>query len=179
MPDFGHASLEVVDERSGDTTYISYWPEIESLIGEVTQAFKHRKRRHPVSYAQESDQEDGYMQRPAEAHATLHGLDERRVLTDWVSLQDSKYDAFKWNCSSLCKYLLLASMSKADYARVAPVANCSDEDAENVTSSAAILDRISKLSLSKFVDCTPEDVFRMALAFNDSTGRETASEAVQ
>src|SRR6478672_7418362 len=75
MPDLGHASIEVVDERTGDATYISYWPEIESLIGEVTQAFKHRKKRNPDSYAQESDPDDAYMQRPGEAHTTLYGLD--------------------------------------------------------------------------------------------------------
>jgi len=48
MPDLGHASLEVVDERTGDATYISYWPEIESLVGEVTQIFKHRTHRNPI-----------------------------------------------------------------------------------------------------------------------------------
>jgi hypothetical protein len=180
LPDLGHASLEVVDEATGDATYVSYWPEIESLIGEVTQVFKHRKRRHPASYAQESDPDDGYMQRPAEAHETLRGLDEGRILNDWVSLQDSKFDALTWNCSSLCKYLLLAAMSKEDYARVAPLADCSDEDTEDVTGGAALLDRVGRLSLSNFAECTPEDVFRMALAYNGhANAAERASKAVQ
>src|SRR5215468_1939041 len=112
MPDLGHASLEVVDERTGDATYISYWPEIESLIGEVTQVFKHRKHRNPASYAQECDPNDAYLQRPDDAHETLRGLDEARILNDWQSLQDSKYDVLRWNCSSLVKYLLLAAMSQ-------------------------------------------------------------------
>jgi hypothetical protein len=179
MPDLGHASLEVVAEQTGDVTYMSYWPEIESLLGEVTQAFKHRQHRNPVSYDQESDPNDSYMQRPPEAHTTLYGLDKRRILNDWAALQDSKYDALRWNCSSVCKYLLLAAMSKDDYIRVAPLANCSDEDAENVGGSAALLERIGQLSLSRFVDCTPEDVFRIALAYNGHAGAEAAAKAVQ
>jgi hypothetical protein len=179
MPDLGHASLEVVDEATGVATYISYWPEIDSLLGEVTQAFKHRKKRNPSSYAQDSDPDDGYLQRPADAHGTLRGLDERRILSDWRSLQDSKYDTLKWNCSSLCKYLLLAAMPREDYARVAPLANCSDEDAEDVGGGGAILERIGRLSLSTFVDCTPEDVFHIALAYNGRADAAPAAKAVQ
>jgi hypothetical protein len=179
MPDLGHASLEVVDERTGDATYISYWPEIESLIGEVTQVFKHRKHRNPASYAQESDPNDAYLQRPDDDHETLRGLDEARIVNDWQSLQDSKYDMLRWNCSSLVKYLLLAAMSKPDYTRIAPLTHCSDEDTENVTGSEALLERVGQLSLSKFVDCTPEDMYRIGLAYNGKIDIGPAVQAVQ
>jgi len=179
MPDLGHASLEVVDERTGDATYISYWPEIESVVGEVTQIFKHRTHRNPDSYALESDPEGAYMQRPAEAHTTLHDLDEARLLSDWQSLQDSTFDVLRWNCSSLCKYLLLAAMSKEDYTRIAPLTHCSDEDTQNVTGGSVLLERVGRLSLSKFVDCTPDDIHRLALAYNGKLDMGAATQAVQ
>jgi hypothetical protein len=54
MPDFGHAAMEVVDEATGRATYMSFWPELESLVGVATRPWKRREKRNPSTYEEAS-----------------------------------------------------------------------------------------------------------------------------
>lgn len=166
-PDLGHVSMEVVEDTTGlVSAYVSYWPETDSLIGVTTHAVKPRQNRNPASYAQDSNPDDGYMQRPADFTITLHGLDEKKITTEWSYLYDSPYDFRHWNCSGMVKSLLLRAMSSDGYARVAPVADCDNDTLADVTDGADLLSRLRKMLISSVVECRPDDVLRVAAAYN-------------
>lgn len=168
MPDLGHVSLEVVDDTTGlADAYVSYWPEVDSLIGTTTHTFKPRQNRNAASYAQDSNPDDGFMQRPADFTISLHGLDEKKIATEWSYLYDSTYDFRHWNCSSMVKSLLLRAMSSDGYARVAPVADCDNDTLADVTDGPDLLSRLRKTLISSVVECRPDDVLRVAAAYND------------
>ncbi|MDX1932615.1 MAG: hypothetical protein SFU56_08425 [Capsulimonadales bacterium] len=178
MPDLGHASLEVVrdDEPIG---YVSFWPEMDSAVGQVTNLFKHRLERHPVSLAQESDPTDGYMQRPPDRTEEMFGLDEERILRGWHRLKNIKYDFFHWNCSNVAKFLIVRAMTPPDQARLRAFLGCSDADLEEVNAEARhitggpeddeiLTDRLRRLALTDFIRCIPDDLVVLAQALRES-----------
>jgi hypothetical protein len=177
MPDFGHAAMEVVDEATGRATYMSFWPELESLVGVATRPWKRREKRNPSTYEEESDPEAGFMQRPADAIETLHGLNEARILREWQRLQDSEFHVRSWNCSNVSKYLLIRSMPPEDYARIADAASCTMEDMNQIRADDELQEVLRHLASASFIDCRPEDVLRMVIAYNERVAKE-ADEAL-
>jgi hypothetical protein len=177
MPDFGHAALEVVNEATGQTTYMSFWPELESLVGFATRPWKHRATRHPSSYAEETEPEAGFMQRPADFIETLHGLNERHILAAWAMIRDDEYHLRSWNCSNVSKYLLISAMTPEDYVRIAECAACTVEELKRVRDRENLREVLAYLTTSSFIDCRPDDVLRMAVAYNEQITKE-ADEAL-
>jgi hypothetical protein len=167
MPDLGHASLEVIEEASGKTTYMSFWPELESFVGAAIRHWKHRETRHPSSYAEECDPAGGYMQRTADVVETLHGLNEARILREWPQVRELEYHLRSWNCSNVCKYLLISAMTPEDYARIESCAACSVDDLKQIREGQNVSEILRYLTTSPFIDCRPEDVLRMAVAYNE------------
>ena len=166
-PDLGHISLAIEDETTeAETTYASFWPETDSFIGVTTHVVKPRVERNAASYEVEVDTEGPYMQRPADFCVSLHGLDESKIAKEWHYLQNSEYEFRQWNCSSLVKSLLLRSMSSEGYARVAPVADCSNDTLADVTDGADLLSRLRQTLVSSVVECRPDDVLRVAATYN-------------
>ena len=171
-PDIGHSALEVTDEYGRVKAYASFWPERDSLIGRITQLWKHRQERNPTDYLQETDPEGGYMQRPADYADQIFGLEEATVLLLWEHLRDSEYDFLKWNCASMCKLLILAS---------APARN---DAAQEFALSASALARLSDpdellaalhaLAASPFIISHPEGLRHLAEAYAVAGHTQTA-----
>lgn len=162
MPDLGHVSLEVTNESTGAVDYVSFWPERESLIGRVTDLFKERQVRQPMSYAEESDEDGSYMQRPADQVLVLKGLDEAQISRQWHLLREAEYDILRWNCSSVIEFLLLSAMRPEDYDRVKEVVDCPQEGRPEGRDLPEIWG-----SLASLLDCRPGDVLRLARAYTE------------
>ena len=167
-PDIGHSALEVTDGHGRARAYASFWPERDSLIGKITQLWKHRQERNPSSYSQESDPQGGYMQREADHADQIFGLDKDRVVRLWEHLRESEYDFLKWNCASLCKLLILASApAQNDAARefvlsASALANLSDPD--------ELLAALRALTTSPFIISHPEELRHLAEAYAIADG---------
>jgi len=162
-PDIGHSALEVTDGNRALRAYASFWPERDSLIGRITQFWKHRQERNPVSYAQEINPQQGYMQRPADHADEIFGPDEATVVHLWESLRHSEYDFLKWNCASVCKLLILASAPARDESvrefalSASELARLSDPD--------ELLAALRALVTSPFVVSHPEELRQLAEAY--------------
>ena len=161
-PDIGHSALEVTGGGAA-WAYASFWPERDSLIGRITQIWKHREERNPASYSQEIDPQEGYMQRPADHADEIVGPEEAAVVRLWENLRHSEYDFLKWNCASMCKLLILGSTpaphdSVKEFALSASaLARLSDPD--------ELLAALRALAASPFVVSHPEEVRRLAEAY--------------
>ena len=162
-PDIGHSALEVTSEGGAVRVYASFWPERDSLIGRITQLWKHRQERNPVSYWQESDPEQGYMQRPADHADQIVGPDEATVARLWEGLRHSEYDFLKWNCASVCKLLILASAPARD-ASVQEFARSASELAR-LNDPAELLAALRGIAASPFIISHPEELRRLAEAY--------------
>ena len=162
-PDIGHSALEVTDENGRLKAYASFWPERDSLIGRITQLWKHRQERNPASYAQETNPQQGYMQRPADHADEIFGPDEVTVVRLWESLRHSEYDFLKWNCASVCKLLILASAPARDEASkefalsVSELGRLNDPD--------ELLAALRALATSPFIVSHPEELRQLAEAY--------------
>lgn len=168
-PDIGHSSMWVRNAETGDAgVYMSFWPEKESLIGVITQLWKPRETRNPVSYAQEIDPNSGFMRRPADHTSELEGLDEVRVLHLWERFGESRYDFLKWNCSSVCRLLLLSATPPKLREAMRSAMACSVEEVAQMWETGEredIAERLRYLSTSAFIDCRPDDLKRAAAAY--------------
>jgi hypothetical protein len=180
IPDFGHVAMQVTNEKTGENAYISFWPEMESLLGVALAPFKRRETRHPATYEIESDPEAGYMQRPADESCTLCGLDEARILREWPLIRDSEYHLRSWNCSNVAKFLIVSAMCEEDYARIESCAGCSVDDLRSIRDGEDLRSKLEYLTTSAFIDCRPHDLWRMTQAYNEPTQNiekiDTASE---
>ena len=162
-PDIGHSAIEVTEGNGAVRAYASFWPERDSLIGRITQFWKHRQERNPANYSQESDPNHGYMQRPADHADEIFGLDEAMVVHLWESLRHSEYDFLKWNCASICKLLILASAPARDEAArnfalsASKIAGLSDPD--------ELLAALRALATSPFIVSHPEELRQLAEAY--------------
>jgi hypothetical protein len=165
LPDLGHSALSVQSEGSGSTCYVSFWPERESLVGEATRPWKPRGTRHPVSYAQESSREGGFMQRPADFADPLHGLDEERILEGWEELGDKHYVLETFNCSNVTHALLAAAMPPRLYALLREAGDALPEELGVLEHVTAVRFRLRRLLLHKFTSEQPLEVRRIALAY--------------
>jgi hypothetical protein len=164
-PDAGHSSLEIINDEANLVSYISYWPEPESLIGHMTELLKPRPHRHPETYALECDPSVGYMQRPSDHSDELHGLDEDIMIELWTAIRDTKYDLMHWNCSNISKLLILSAIDPTYHKNLETAAYCSPEDLQKISGPDDLFDKITYLATSPFIDCRPEDVRRMIEAY--------------
>jgi len=162
-PDVGHAAIEV--SVGTGTTYISFWPEIDSAIGRIAQLLKPRQTRHPATYAQEISPDDAFMQRPADFEVELPGLDEAVILRLWEGLADSGYDFLCWNCSNVCKFLLLSAAPRAKRAALDAAMSLCPDETNCIDSDDMPHEKLRFLATYPFIDCRPEDLKRAAEVF--------------
>ena len=174
-PDFGHAAMEVVS-GDNDGVYISYWPEMDTAMGQFMQLVKARAKRHPDSYAEEIDPTAGFMEREASHIGEIHGLREDLVKVLWQQLRSSEYDFFKWNCSSVCKFLILSAMDRSYNDEMLAAAICTPEDLLTVESADDLAIRLRILATSPFIDCRPDDLHRMVDACKCASAVNYATE---
>lgn len=169
-PDIGHSALEVTAADGTAQMYASFWPEKDSLIGRITQIWKHRQERNPLTYAQESDPEQGYMQRKADHADVIVGPDEAVVMHLWEILRHSEYDFLKWNCASVCKLLILAAAPSRDDDAAGFALNASE--LARLNDPDELLAALRALAVSPFVVSHPEELRRLAEAYaaSDSLG---------
>lgn len=162
-PDIGHSALEVMGADGGLKAYASFWPERDSLIGRITQIWKHRQERDPASYAQETNPQQGYMQRTADHADVIFGLDEATVVRLWESLRHSEYDFLKWNCASVCKLLILASAPARDDA--AKEFALSASELARLKDPDELFAALRALATSPFIVSHPEELRKLAEAY--------------
>ncbi len=178
LPDLGHAALEVVGTEE-PLCYVSFWPEMDSPVGQMTNLLKPRLDRNPISYAQECDPTDGYMQRPADFVESVVGLNEEKIIRGWQRLQNVKYDFLHWNCSNVVKFLTIRGMSREDQERLREYVGCSDRNLEDVNEEATdftdtneslevLTERLRRLALTDFIRCIPEDLLELVQALRAS-----------
>lgn len=161
-PDVGHSALEVVNANGAVTCYASFWPERDSLIGRITQFWKPRETRNPLSYEDESDPDGGFMQRPAEYIGELIGLDEPKIARLWNELAGSDYDFLSWNCSNVCKFLLLSAVPPEKRAALEDAMGVCPDETNCICDESPTLEKLRFLATSPFIDCRPEDLKRAA-----------------
>ncbi len=167
MPDLGHSSLLVHDD-SGllEDIYCSFWPEMDSTIRRVISLWKNRQVRFPARYDEECDPEAGFMQRPADHVVTLQGLREDRLRRGWAQLKDSEFDVISWNCSNVSECLLIAAMDRERYDAVQDAVDCKLDDLDKASMDADEMGGVLHyLAESKLIGCHPEDVHRLASAY--------------
>jgi hypothetical protein len=164
-PDAGHSSLEVIDDDGDLMSYVSFWPEPESLIGQVTQLLNPRPQRHPSTYAMECDPGAGYMQRESDYNDELKHLDQMTIIELWTALEDTRYDLRHWNCSNICKLLILSAIDGTYHNSLEDAAGCSAEDLAKISGTEDFLEKLEYLTTSPFIDCRPDDVRRMTEAY--------------
>ncbi|MBC8104408.1 MAG: hypothetical protein H7Z41_17670 [Cytophagales bacterium] len=167
MPDMGHSSLLIHDDSGQqEDLYCSFWPEMESPIRRVVSLWKNRTVRHPESYAEETGAEAGFMQRPADYTERLSGLREDRLRQGWNQIKETDYELSSWNCASVLQCLLVAAMERERYEAVQDAATCSLSDlGEAGVKDAEIGGVLRYLATSKLIGCRPEDVHRLAEAY--------------
>jgi hypothetical protein len=177
MPDIGHSALAVTTD-DGQAAYISFWPETDSLIGRITALWAPRPTRSPESYAQESDPDAPYLQRPADYVETLLGLAERRLIRGWDALKDGDYDAAQWNCSHVTRCLLTMAMGATDHACLVATGALTDDGAWEMAEDADLAARLSLIAASRVADCTPLAVRALALAYQSLAATEASDRNV-
>jgi hypothetical protein len=162
-PDIGHSALEVTDQGGAVQAYASFWPERDSLIGRITQIWKHRQERNPTTYSQEIDPQQGYMQRAADHADEIIGPDEAMVVRLWENLRHSEYDFLKWNCASVCKLLILGSAPTQDDS-VKELA-LSASELVRLNDPDELLAALRAIAASPFVVSHPEELRHLAEAY--------------
>lgn len=162
-PDIGHSALEVTDSSGHVLAYASFWPERDSLIGKITQLWKHRQARNPTSHAQEIDPHEGYMQREADHADEIYGIEEATIVQLWDHLKDTEYDFLKWNCASVCKMIILGSAPSRDAS--AQEFAVSVSEIARLNNPEELLAALKKISASPFAVSHPEELRRLAEAY--------------
>ncbi|BDI29575.1 hypothetical protein CCAX7_16260 [Capsulimonas corticalis] len=164
-PDVGHSALEVIGADGATRAYASFWPERDSLIGRITGIWKHRPTRYPDSYATEIDPAGAYMQREAEYVDVFEGLEEDTIVHLWAKLKKTEYDFLKWNCSNVCKLLLLSSVHPGVRPTLEQALQTSPEDLKHAAGAGDLLATLAHLSASSFIECSPVDLRRLSEAY--------------
>lgn len=167
MPDMGHSSLLVHDDSGAlEEVYISFWPEMESVLRRVINLWKNRTIRYPASYAEESNSEAGFMQRPADFIVPLDGLREDRIRRGWELLKNSDFDVTSWNCANVSQCLLIAAMERECDEGIQDAVECKLADLETSQMDSDEMGGVLRyLAGSTLIGCCPEDVYRLVLAF--------------
>ncbi len=170
-PDFGHSTLQVIDEN-GQETYVSFWPELDSLYEKVTHPVHPRPQRYPSKYAMEIDPELSYMRREAERSDRLEGLSEERIIGGWQMLRHSRYDVKHWNCSNITRFLILHAMDPAYFLDLQEAAKLSRDSMTDISNLGDVAALMEALATRGFIDSVPEDTVALAEAYNAVQARE-------
>jgi hypothetical protein len=164
LADFGHSVMEVT--RDGETrAYVSFWPEKESLVGELTYRWKPRSTRHPTNYAEESDLHGAFMQRPAEYHDEITGLDEESIIEARQTIQNSAYDVRRWNCSNVTRFLLVRAMAPDAFVAIRDAAKLSPKQLQQIQGVGDLREKIRFFATASLLTCRPDDVRRLVQAY--------------
>jgi|GEM_PF-1861505 hypothetical protein len=166
IPDLGHAALEVVGGENQLSGYVSFWPPTDDLLGAALAPFKKRVERNPVSYEEESDPSGGYMQRVADYMEPLVGLNQERILQEWERFKESPYDLIQWNCSDVCRLLLLRAMPVTYAKELVSLPHLTVADLDQIQSEEEMWQTIRFLATSSFIHSRPDDVLRIAREYN-------------
>jgi hypothetical protein len=168
MPDLGHSSLLVHDDTGiKEDIYCSFWPEMESPIRNFIRFWKNDQIRLPNNYEEESDPAAGFMQRPADSIVPVRGLQEERIRRGWEHIKHMPYDLTTWNCSNVSQYLLVAAMEQDRYDRIQHAVECTLADLERSQMDSDEIGSVLRyLATSKLIACRPEDVHRLAVAYD-------------
>jgi len=159
--------MEVISDED-KSTYISYWPELETPVGHVMRLVKSRTKRHPETLAEEIDPHGGFMERKPNFIGEVEGTNEDKVRILWEAIKVSEYDFFKWNCSNVCKFLLLSAMDKRYHQQMLSAAVCTPQDLLAVESADDLVVRLRILATSPFIDCRPDDLHRIVAAYRQA-----------
>jgi hypothetical protein len=166
LPDLGHCSLEVIEPAGQPLIYASFWPNRDCLAGKLTDLLKHRQARQPRSYMQEIAPDEHFMQRPPDFVDTIAGLDEGRIVAAWLRVRNTKYHFRSWNCSSVCKYLLLNGMSNRDRRIIENTSPCTVGPPMLAHRCSGLLTRLRTMARVQVVACVPEDVRLIVEEYN-------------
>lgn len=170
-PDFGHSTLQVIDE-SGKETYVSFWPELDSLYEKVSHLVHHRPLRYPPTYALEIDPDSAYMRREAERSDRLEGLSEERIVAGWRMLLGSHYDVRHWNCSNITRFLILYSMDPGYFLDLQEAAKLSRDAMTDISNLGDVAVLMETLATRGFIDSVPEDTVALAETYNALRAQE-------
>lgn len=164
-PDLGHGAIELIDKDDKPYLYISFWPDLDGIEGRLTTVLKHRRTRQPSCLADEVDPDGYFLQRPPDFIDEVGGLDEHYIVSRWRKLKDKRYHFHRWNCSDVCKRLLLLAMSRRDRRIVRRAATCGT-DLPRRRDYGSLMEWLRALASSRVVACTPEDVRRLVSVYN-------------
>jgi hypothetical protein len=81
-------------------------------------------------------------------------------------LRDGGYDVRTWNCSNVCKLLILSGMDPRHHEDMEQAMVCSPADLLSIAGPDDLFSKLRYLSTSPFIDCRPDDVRRAAQAYN-------------
>ncbi len=141
--DLGHSAMQA------GALYVSFWPELDSLVGRLIHAQHPREKRCPESHAEECDPEGPYMRRPPEFVDRLEGLSLPPMRVRWEGLRESDYDVRTANCSHVALEVLRAGVPP----EIAPIL---DPREAPTPEDDGIWSKIRALLSAPFTDCIPE-----------------------
>lgn len=81
-------------------------------------------------------------------------------------LKASEYDLRHWNCSNVCKFLLLNGINPRFHREILEAAACTPEELFHSEDPNDLLPRLRILATSPFIDCRPDDLRRIVGAYN-------------
>jgi hypothetical protein len=164
-PDIGHSAVNVA-HSDGSQTYISFWPEMDGVIGHLTHPVKPRTVRNPTSYEIESNRNQPYMQRKADFVDSIDSLEEWRIAAGWFSIEDLPYDLTRWNCSNVTRLLILTSMDPSQLGAVLKKSDFRLEDLEAARPTELLRATVMEVAASKLFNSKPDDVRRLVIALH-------------
>lgn len=148
--DLGHSALQVGD------LYVSFWPDMDSLVGHIIGFFHKRDDRNPATYVIECDPNGPYMRRPADFTDTIFDFEEEPMRRRWEELRSEPYEFGTRNCSHVCLEVLRAGLPPQQRAELSPD-NVTLDDAEDSWAAARLV------LAAPLTDCIPESLRALAL----------------
>ena len=164
-PDFGHSTLQVVDDESNET-YVSFWPEPATLAGEFAHHFRVPAERFPSTYTVEIDPAGHYMRRPSDENDQIEGLDTARIASAWKFLAQAHYDLQHWNCANVTKFLILYAMDEKYFFHLEDAARLTAADMREISNFQQVRAIVRYLATRNVIDTRPDDVVHLVQVYN-------------
>jgi hypothetical protein len=164
-PDLGHSAMSVED-GSQTLAYVSFWPEPDTLAGEIGHFFRPAPSRFPQTYQAEIDPASTYMMRPADESDMIAGLDEAKLIVAWQSVMDSRFDILHWNCSDVTKYCFLHALDKQYHDRMVRITGLTLEDLRMIGTVQEFRGLVRYLATRRFIDSRPQDIAFLVRKYN-------------
>lgn len=152
LPDLGHSALQV------DDTYVSFWPEVDSVVGQVTSALKPRPYRNPRTYREESDPHAPFLQRAADYVDEISGAAAPPMLAAWKELHDAPYDFRTRNCSHVVRSVLRAGLTAATCEQLDRLQSQGEPKDAAGNPLEEVCRAIREVLAAPITGCTPEEV---------------------